>query len=68
MKKEDFWNWFDENKGHLEDLISGKTQSYETYESLSEKLKKVEIAKTPQNRRFFEKDVVPAGIEPASKV
>ena len=29
---------------------------------------KEEIAQTPQNRRFFEKDVVPAGIEPASKV
>ena len=29
---------------------------------------KEESHQTPQNRRFFEEDVVPAGIEPASKV
>jgi hypothetical protein len=39
MKKEEFWNWFDENRGLLEDLVSEKTQSHVIYEFLSEKLK-----------------------------
>jgi len=38
MTKEDFWNWFDNNKTALENLISEKTQDYTVYETLSEKL------------------------------
>ncbi len=56
MKKEEFWNWFDENKALLEDLISEKSQSYEIYESLSDKLKQYneflipEITSTLENK------------------
>ena len=39
MTKDEFWNWFDNNKASLENLISEKTQDYEIYEALSEKLK-----------------------------
>ncbi len=56
MNKEEFWNWFDENKALLEDLISEKSQSYEIYESLSDKLKQYneflipEITGTRENK------------------
>lgn len=56
MNKEEFWNWFDENKALLEDLISEKSKSYEIYESLSDKLKQYneflipEITVTRENK------------------
>src|SRR5437868_9380152 len=40
MIAEEFWNWFDENKSLLEDLISGANSDYEIYETLSDKLEK----------------------------
>ncbi len=40
MTKEDFWNWFDNHRSALEDLISEKTKDYEVYENLSEQLLK----------------------------
>ena len=36
--KEEFWNWFDENKTSLEVFISEGQRSYEIYEQLSDKL------------------------------
>lgn len=39
MTKEQFWNWFDSNKGAIEDLVLEKTKSYDIYDSLSGKLK-----------------------------
>jgi hypothetical protein len=38
MTKDDFWNWFDNNKTSLESLISEKTQDYKIYEELSDRL------------------------------
>lgn len=40
ITKEEFWNWFKQNKGELENLILGKVKTYDAYEDLSEKLKK----------------------------
>ena len=39
MSKEEFWHYFEENKGELEKVILGKTSDMAPYEALSDKLK-----------------------------
>jgi hypothetical protein len=39
MSKDDFWQWFDQNKIALEDFLSQGTRDYTIYEALSKKLK-----------------------------
>jgi hypothetical protein len=39
MTKEEFWNWFDNNKASLEKFISAKNSDYKTYEDLSTNIK-----------------------------
>lgn len=48
MTKEEFWNWFENNKTALENLISGKNQDYEIYEALSERLKRYNESLIPE--------------------
>jgi hypothetical protein len=38
MTKEDFWNWFDQNKQLLEKMITDRSQDYTIYEELSAQL------------------------------
>ena len=39
MTREDFWDWFDNNKVSLENFMSEKSRDYKIYEMLSGKLK-----------------------------
>ena len=39
MTKENFWEWFDNNKTSIENFISSEHTDYEIYDTLSDKLK-----------------------------
>lgn len=59
MTKEDFWKWFEGNRGAIEHFILERTTDYSIYEMLSEKLNQYseflipELTQTESNQLVF---------------